>query len=1087
MNDHGPAPVRKRFFTTGTLVILAFASVGLAFGLGRLANGLGATNNLDDFYPWGIWIAVDVACGVALAAGGFCTAALVDIFGRRRFHSLLRPAILTAWLGYFMVAVGLLFDLGRYWNVWRPIFHWQGNSVLFEVGMCVMAYLAVLTVEMSPALLEGFRERMKGSGRFAAFLRRLEKPTSVIHSWVKVILPIFIVAGVVLSSMHQSSLGTLMLIAPTKLSSLWYTPFLPLLFLLSAMMVGFPMVILESILSHRSYHLDSETNLLGGVAKYVPWTIGAYGVLKLGDLVLRWNELSFTAHPGATVSWAVEILAGLVAPFILFSLKSVRRSNGWLFFSSLLVVFGVVLNRLNVYLIGYKPPYSTRAYFPAVGEIALTVGLACLLMLLYRFFTSFFPILSAPAGHGAKLAALYRREPLPFVKPVWAWIFRGTAVALLLGFVVLYSLVHSQAIYASLASANEVAVEKVTPTPAVDTSAFRHAGRPEAYSNLYFLSNPLLNTKTDFYEPVRFTHRTHDVNSDSDCSICHHRYALGADDRVGQDLKTMHEEIEVRITGASCLSCHEDLTEKPQQKCSQCHIESNEADYPARIGLKGAYHRQCIGCHQNQPRTAQAPVDCAGCHHPLVPDHTNLIAGAGSLNRENVTQACLRCHEKTGQDILRTAHWTWQGRTPDIPGNEHSTSVGLRTTVDNYDISLIPNPKLTSAFHIGDVAQPADWSDPTKIDCLICHDSTSTYSRNPEAATFDWRSAAAAVGRPSRANCGHCHFTSAAGPGVKSGDLSPALVDPPDEADVHMWKFDLRCQDCHTTRSHQIAGLAFNAPVVEERTGCEKCHGPEPHGITGVLSRHIDNHVKTVACETCHVPLFARQYPTRLSVDFSKAGPKLPEAPVLKFGRPVLDPRFGEQTWGQNVVPEYRWFDGTRRNTQFGDKIDPSRPVVLNAPLGDKHNAQAKIFPFKLHRAVQPYDRGQNVLAAVKFEDGLWKDYDWAKAVEEGMRAVGGTFSGEVGFVPTEMYSAVHHEVAPAKRSLGCADCHAPQNVSCARCHSGAVGMNQPEHTRRVYPQTAESFDFKALGYEGDPAVTGGRFYMYLRRGLPPR
>jgi len=147
MNEHRPAAVRIRFFSPGTLILMAVAGVGLAFGLARLLNGLGAVTNLDDFYPWGIWIAVDVACGVALAAGGFTTAALVDIFGRHKFKPLLRPAILTAWLGYFLVAIGLMFDLGRYWNVWRPIFNWQGNSVLFEVGMCVMAYLIVLTVD----------------------------------------------------------------------------------------------------------------------------------------------------------------------------------------------------------------------------------------------------------------------------------------------------------------------------------------------------------------------------------------------------------------------------------------------------------------------------------------------------------------------------------------------------------------------------------------------------------------------------------------------------------------------------------------------------------------------------------------------------------------------------------------------------------------------------------------------------------------------------------------------------------------------------------------------------------------------------
>ncbi|MBP1596904.1 MAG: hydrogenase 2 b cytochrome subunit, partial [Acidobacteria bacterium] len=160
MHDDNPHRVTKPFFTFGTLTLLIFMGVGFAFGITRMLLGLGTVTNLDNHNPWGIWISFDVACGVALAAGGFTTAALVDIFGRKKYHALLRPAILTAFLGYLWVAIALSFDLGRYWNIWRPIFHWQGNSVLFEVGMCVTAYLIVLSIEMSPAILEGLMARL---------------------------------------------------------------------------------------------------------------------------------------------------------------------------------------------------------------------------------------------------------------------------------------------------------------------------------------------------------------------------------------------------------------------------------------------------------------------------------------------------------------------------------------------------------------------------------------------------------------------------------------------------------------------------------------------------------------------------------------------------------------------------------------------------------------------------------------------------------------------------------------------------------------------------------------------------------------
>src|SRR5512136_3413859 len=191
-NDQ-PHRVTKPFFTFGTLTLLIFMGVGFAFGITRMLLGLGTVTNLDNSNPWGIWIAFDVACGVALAAGGFTTAALVDIFGRRKYHALLRPAILTAFLGYLWVAIALSFDLGRYWNIWRPIFWWQGNSVLFEVGMCVTFYLIVLSVEMSPPVLEGLKARLGEEGRVASLLRKVEGLIHWLAEAVRIVLPLFIV------------------------------------------------------------------------------------------------------------------------------------------------------------------------------------------------------------------------------------------------------------------------------------------------------------------------------------------------------------------------------------------------------------------------------------------------------------------------------------------------------------------------------------------------------------------------------------------------------------------------------------------------------------------------------------------------------------------------------------------------------------------------------------------------------------------------------------------------------------------------------------------------------------------------------
>ena len=278
----------------------------------------------------------------------------------------------------------------------------------------------------------------------------------------------------------------------------------------------------------------------------------------------------------------------------------------------------------------------------------------------------------------------------------------------------------------------------------------------------------------------------------------------------------------------------------------------------------------------------------------------------------------------------------------------------------------------------------------------------------------------------------------------------------------------------------------MSAPAVEGRVGCEKCHGQTPHGVAGVLSRHLDNHIKAVACETCHIPSVAHNSPTLLRRDYSAAGSD--RAVTLdRYGMPQYDKRFGTLAWGKDLVPVYLWSDGTRNASMVGDPIDPSAPVVLNAPGGEKRNPAARIFPFQVHAAVQPYDTVNKVMALPKLLDGYWIDFNWSKAIASGMQQVNVPYSGKFGFVETRMYSAVHHEVVAAKQALGCADCHAVSAITCTRCHRGAAGMDLPAHRRAVYPEVKGRIDFKALGYPDDPARSGGRFYISLGRGEPPK
>ncbi len=379
---HHPRPIDRRFWSPGVLVLLGFMTAGGAVLLARFLFGLGHVTNLSDTTPWGLWIGVDVASGVALAAGGFTTAALAHVFGRHAYESVTRPALLSAALGYTFVALAILVDIGRSWAIWKPVVFHNYNSALFEVAMCVMTYLSVLWIEMIPILAERFGARFP-------FLAGLNRGLSA-FMWV------FIILGVVLSCMHQSSLGTLMVIAPTKVHPLWYTPFLPLLFLLSAFAVGYPMVIVETNLATSSLRLNSEMEVLAPLSRFTIATLGLYLALKLWDVLNRGVlGLAFDGSAQGN-SYLIELGLGAILPWVLLLFPTVRRSRRGLFCTALLIVGGVLLNRVNVFLVSYKPQTQTIPYHPAFTEILVTAGAVATIMFLYRAFVSWTPVLSAP-------------------------------------------------------------------------------------------------------------------------------------------------------------------------------------------------------------------------------------------------------------------------------------------------------------------------------------------------------------------------------------------------------------------------------------------------------------------------------------------------------------------------------------------------------------------------------------------------------------------------------------------------------------------------------------------------------------------
>ncbi|MCL4395981.1 MAG: Ni/Fe-hydrogenase cytochrome b subunit [Chloroflexi bacterium] len=367
----------------GVVVLGVLIALGIVVALIRYAFGLGAVSNLSDAYPWGLWISFDLLCGVALAAGAFVTASTVYIFGLERFRPILRPAILTGFLGYLMVIFALLVDLGRPERIFNLVFYWNPESPLFEIGWCVMLYTAVLAFEFSPMLFERLGWRI---------------PLAIIHR----LTIVFVILGTLLSTLHQSSLGSMFLAMPSKVQPLWFSPFLPLYFFLTAVAVGPAMVILESSISSRVFHRGLEVELLGEIGKVIPFALGTYLLVRAYDLTAT-GEWASAFQGSMSVLFWLEMILGVIVPIVLFSMPSVRRSGTRLLGAALLVIlFGVALDRFDVSLIGWPRPEGSW-YLPHWMELAGTVGIVSAGVAAYGLAARFLPLF--PSGHAARPAS----------------------------------------------------------------------------------------------------------------------------------------------------------------------------------------------------------------------------------------------------------------------------------------------------------------------------------------------------------------------------------------------------------------------------------------------------------------------------------------------------------------------------------------------------------------------------------------------------------------------------------------------------------------------------------------------------------
>ena len=359
-------------FTFWKSILVVTVAAGAYATILRFTQGLGATTHLSDSFPWGLWIGFDVMCGVMLAAGGFTLTATVYIFHLERFRPIVRPAILTAFLGYLLVVVALLYDLGRGYRIWHPLVMWNPRSVMFEVAWCVTLYTTVLALEFSAIIFERLN---------------LQKLLRVQH----VILIPLVIAGVLLSTLHQSSLGSLYLIVPNKLHPLWYSPLLPLLFFVSSICVGLSMTIFESCMSSRHFGKQLELPLLIGLGRTLLVALWLYTVIRFEDLFER-GALTLLARGGYEVNlFLLEVIMGLALPIGLLMVPKVRESAGGLYLCSVLVVLGFVANRMNVSITGMEASAGVH-YFPKWTEMAVTASIVGIAFAIFALAVKYLPI-----------------------------------------------------------------------------------------------------------------------------------------------------------------------------------------------------------------------------------------------------------------------------------------------------------------------------------------------------------------------------------------------------------------------------------------------------------------------------------------------------------------------------------------------------------------------------------------------------------------------------------------------------------------------------------------------------------------------
>jgi octaheme c-type cytochrome (tetrathionate reductase family) len=430
------------------------------------------------------------------------------------------------------------------------------------------------------------------------------------------------------------------------------------------------------------------------------------------------------------------------------------------------------------------------------------------------------------------------------------------------------------------------------------------------------------------------------------------------------------------------------------------------------------------------------------------------------INGNEVTNACISCHSEASSQFKKTIHWTWLAEGS-LKKSDHGKA---GYSVNNFCISTNKmEDKSCFSCHPG-------WNGVSEdVNCLVCHgqeeinwsesfEDLQYFSEEDDEESRELaaelrgsiQKAVSRISRPTRKNCGECHFKGGGGDGVKHGDLDTSLANPNKALDVHMGvdgqNFD--CVRCHTTVLHNIAGRVYTAPAATDRKSlieddlttkitCESCHSATPHKTSSKANDHTDR----VACQSCHIPDLARVNPTKMSWDWSKAGKTKDGKPYKtkdEFGQYDYMSIKGEMVWDKNVEPEYFWYNGTINGSTLKDTIDPGTILAVSHPEGSSKDKNSRIYPFKVHRGKQPYDKIHKKLLAplLSGPDGYWNTLDWQRALKKGMESVGLPYSGEFDFVETTYVFPSTHMVVPKDNVLACSECHVKEGSRLANLTS---------------------------------------------------